>query len=403
MTHRALVASALARGTAEVVDPLDSDDTRRTLSGLQNLGFRVGAAGGVWTVEGRAGDVPGGGDLHLGESGTTCRFLTALAALGNRPSFLDGEPRLRERPLVELVEALSRIGADIRPDPTTGGLPLRAGGTAPRGGAVAIRSERSSQFASALLLVAPRLPAGLEVDLGTRPVSRPYVSMTLGVLRAFGVPVESLSPTRHRVAPCDYGGIRYHVEGDHSSSAYFLLAAAVCGGRVRIEGLDPSSPQADAFFGEILERAGAVVRRGERWVEAEGGRPIQGFEVDLSDSPDLLPTVAALALFAPGPSRLTGLAHARLKESDRLEAVEESLRALGREAVAGADFLEVRASRRIARGAVIRTRADHRIAMAFAVAGLAIPGVVIDDADCVSKSNPRFWEDLARLGSAQNW
>lgn len=403
MTHRALVASALARGTSELVEPLDSDDTRRTLSGLTALGFRVGSESGLWTVEGLAGEVPGGGEIYLGESGTTCRFLTALAALGDRPSRLDGSSRLRDRPLVELVEALDRIGADIRPDGTSGGLPLRAGGVAPRGGAVAVRSERSSQFASALLLVAARLPEGLEVDMGPRPVSWPYVSMTLDVLRAFGIGVESLSLTRHRVAPSDYAAIRYRVEGDHSAAAYFLLAAAVCGGRVRMDGLDPRSSQADARFGEILQGAGVTIRCGDRWVEAEGGAPIQGLEVDLADAPDLLPTVAVLALFARGPSRISGLAHARLKESDRLDAVADGLRSVGRVVVAGADSLEVEASRAAARGAVIRTRSDHRIAMAFAVAGLGIPGIVIDDAGCVSKSYPRFWDDFARLGSAQNW
>ncbi len=395
-THRLLVLGAMSEGRTVLEDPLDADDTRRTLEGLAALGFRVDEAGNAWTVEGLGGRVPGGASVDAGESGTTARFLAAGAALGERPSRLDGGPRMRERPMADLASALAALGARVETAPS-GALPWTAGGVRPRGGAAAVRSDRSSQFASALLLVGPALAEGLDLELGGGAVSLPYVRLSLDAMRTFGIRVAETGERRFRVEPGRYPGRRARVEGDHSSASYFLAAAAVAGGRVRVTGLDPGSAQPDARLGALLRTLGVVVRSGQDWVEAEAGAPLPGFEADLADAPDLLPTVGVLALFARGPCRLTGLGHARLKESDRLEAVAENLRGMGREARAAGGCLEVRPPEGPPRGATIRTRGDHRLAMAFAVAGLATRGVVVDDAGCVSKSNPGFWDQFRGL------
>lgn len=397
VTHRALVAAALAGGRSTIRQPLIADDSRVTLEGLRALGIRAEERDDAWIVEGCGGDVPGAGALLLGDSGTSLRLLLALACLGRSPSHFDGSARLRERPVQELAAALQELRAKIELTPDGGGLPLVAGGRPPLGGAVRLPASRSSQFASALLLVAARMPAGLDLQLEPPVVSFPYIELTVQVLETFGVTVQRPGAHRFVVAPTDYAGRDYVVEGDHSSASYFLAAAAICGGCVRVEGLNPTSAQADARLGSYLERLGCRVLRGGDWIEVRGGGALPGFDLDLSDAPDLGPTVAVLGLFAEGPSVVRGVAHLRLKESDRLEQLAANLRAMGRAATAREDRLEIGAASAPPREVGIRTASDHRIAMAFAVAGLRVPGVTVDDADCVSKSNPSFWEQLEAL------
>jgi 3-phosphoshikimate 1-carboxyvinyltransferase len=398
-THRALVLAALAEGPSEILGPLDADDTRRTFEGLSALGIGVEEAAGRWIVRGLGGRIPGGGTLWLGESGTSFRFLLAVASLGERPSRLDGAPRLRQRPIAPLARALSRLGARIERLGLDASLPLAAGGRSFGGGTVRLEAGTSSQFASALLLIGPSLRGGVELALEGRAVSLPYAELTVSSLRAFGVPVERLGDGRWRVPQFAYPGRNIRVEGDPSSASYFLAAAALHGGRVRIEGWPSSSPHPDTRFPRILERWGCEVVEGPSWLELRGTGRVPPFELDLSDAPDLVPTVAVLALFSSGPSAIVGVPHLRQKESDRLEALARGLRALGREAVATQEELRVGPPPAgPLRGARIETRSDHRIAMAFAIAGTKIGNVVIDDADCVAKSNPAFWDQLACLG-----
>lgn len=396
VTHRALVTAALASGTSTIRGPLDADDTRITRDGLAALGVPIHVEGDAWIVEGARGKIRGGGKLFLGESGTSMRFLTAVAALGDEPSQLDGTPRLRERPMLELADGLGEIGGRIRLS-DSGGLPLRAGGEKPLGGTVRMPSGRSSQFASALMLIAPRLASGIDLRLEPPAVSIPYIVVTADVLRQFGVGVERPQELRFVVGSGDYRGRDYRVDGDHSSASYFLAASAILGGRVRLDGLDPESAQPDARFSRILEAAGCRVSRGPDWIEVESPGRVAPLDLDMGEAPDLVPTLAVLALFAEGPSRLGGIAHLRHKESDRLEVLARNLRALGRDATTGPDYLAVGPLTRPLRGATVTTASDHRMAMAFAVAGLRLPGVAIDDPACVAKSNPRFWEEFERL------
>jgi 3-phosphoshikimate 1-carboxyvinyltransferase len=399
LTHRGLITAALADGRSEILNPLDADDTRVTLTGLQELGLRVECSANAWAVEGSRSDIPGGGVLQLAESGTSMRFLLALAALGQKPSTLDGSPRLRERPVDELVRALAQLGGHVEATPGGGGLPVRTGSERPVGGSVTVPAGRSSQFASALLLIGSRLDRGLDLTLTPPAVSVPYIELTVGVLEAFGVAVERLQDLRWRVSPGTYKGREFRVEGDHSSASYFLAAPAIVGGRVKMESLSPDSVQADARLGRLMAEAGCDVGTGEDWVEVRGGRRYVGFDLDMGAAPDLVPTVAVLAMFAEGPSVFRGVEHLRIKESDRLETVASNLRRLGCDARAIDDRLEVRPDRSGYRGALIETASDHRMAMAFAVAGLAIEGVVIDDPGCVSKSNAEFWSQLDSLTS----
>jgi 3-phosphoshikimate 1-carboxyvinyltransferase len=323
------------------------------------------------------------------------RFLVALAALGREASVLDGDPRLRERPLDELIVALRALGAVCRTGPG-GGLPLRIGGSVLSGGTSRIMAGRSSQFASALLLIGSALEQGLDLILDSPAVSLPYVEMTTETLLRFGARIERPAELRWRVKPAPLIGCDYRVEGDHSSASYFLAAPALLGGRVRVNGLDPASRQPDASLGRILTTAGCRVTTGADWIEVTHGGDLHPVDLDMGASPDLVPTVAVMAVFANGPSVLRNIAHLRLKESDRLATVARNLERMGCDVRVGSDSLTIVPGPQV-RATVIETESDHRIAMAFAVAGLAVDGMVIDDADCVSKSNPQYWAQLEQL------
>lgn len=398
VTHRALVAAALGAGESAIVGPLDADDTRRTREGLRQLGIAVDAGGDAWTVRGAGGRVRGGGTLDLGASGTSARFLAALAALGRSPSRLDGTARLRERPMQELVTALEGLGAVVRAS-EGGRLPLVAGGgEGVAGGAAELPGARSSQFASALLLAAPAFRDGLELTLRPPLVSLPYVAMTVAVLAGFGVIVHRAGLTAFRVPPQAVRPTRWVVEGDHSAASYLVAAAAITGGSVRLRGLARRSLQPDARFLADLESIGCRVTDEGGAVVVRGAGRIPAFDWDLRDAPDLAPAACVLALFAEGPCRLTGVSHLRLKESDRLAALADGAARAGARARAGGDELVVEPAPggRLA-AASIDVAGDHRIAMAFAVAGLRGEGLTLSDDGPVAKSYPGFWDDFERL------
>jgi 3-phosphoshikimate 1-carboxyvinyltransferase len=397
-THRALVVAALAEGVSRIEHPLDAADTRRTREGLSALGVPIEDTERSWIVHGQAGTIVGGASVACGESGTTARFLTALAALGSRPSVIDGAPRLRERPMDELVAALRSLAAPIGPE--QGRLPLTVGGPGIRGGAVSIAGGRSSQFASALLLIAPALPGGLALEVAPPRASFSYALLTAQVLGRFGVDVERPGEGSFRIVPQRVAPASLRSEGDHSSASYLFLAAAVTGGRVRVTGLDPESLQPDARFARDLATIGCTVTTGESQTTVEGARRLEPFDWDLEGAPDLAPSASVLALFARGASRLRGLANLRVKESDRLAALERNLARFGADVRAAGGELLVRPGPDPSGGALVDVVGDHRIAMAFAVAGLRVPGITLSDASVVEKSYPGFWRDFERLRGA---
>jgi 3-phosphoshikimate 1-carboxyvinyltransferase len=396
-THRALIAAALSEGRSEIRGPLDADDTRLTLAGLRQLGVQIDERERAWVVHGSSGELPGGGTIDLGASGTSARFLTALAAVGASPSILDGSTRLRERPMNELIHALVALGANV--DASSGaGFPLRAGGSRVQGGTVVLSGARSSQFASALLLAAPAFLRGLRLEVAPPRVSFPYVRLTVEILVAFGARVAIEGEATFVVPQQRLHARTMEIEGDHSSASYLLAAAVILGGRVRVRGLRADSAQPDARFLADLRALGCRVRSDRGGVIVEGSSRVPPFVWDLTDAPDLAPTAAVLALFAAGPCALSGLLHLTLKESDRLEVLRENLARLGaRSTVVGGTLSIVPPPRGALHGGTIQVADDHRIAMAFAVGGLAIPGVKIDDPAVVRKSYPGFWDDLAAL------
>lgn len=391
ITNRALLLAALASGSSTLRGALTADDTLAFAAGLRSLGFAVneGAAGG-WRVQGAAGRIPvAEADVYCAEAGTAARFLLAACAAGEGRYRLDAAPQLRRRPLAQLLEALRAQGARTEP-PDADRLPLTLEARGLTGGSLRLPGDTSSQFISALLMAAPlgRAPLELAVD---GLVSRPYVDMTLAMMAQFGVEAERQGHDRFRVAPAVYCGRDYAVEPDASTASYFFAAAAVTGGRVKVLGLRREGClQGDIRFLDVLEAMGCTVLDEPDGVVVAGTGTPAGLTADMSDISDTFMTLAAVAPFASSPVTITGIANVRFKESDRIAAMESNLRRLGVKTVSGPDFLRVYPG--TPTGGRIDPHGDHRIAMSFAVLGSRVPGVVIDDPGCVSKTCPTFFE-----------
>jgi 3-phosphoshikimate 1-carboxyvinyltransferase len=399
LTNRALLVAALADGPSRLRGGLHSDDTEAMRDGLGRLGCAIDTGGPVWEVKGgggrlRAPDVP----LDVRNSGTTARFLTAAATLAEGPVVIDGNARMRERPIADLVGALRGLGARCEILGADGCPPLRIEGGGLPGGSTEIDARHSSsQFVSAILLAAPYATRDVELRLvGGQVISRPYVDLTLQVMRAFGAEAAWRGSGALGVsAGKRYRGRDYAIEADASAAAYPFCAAAIAGGRVRVEGIARDSLQPDFQLLDVLARMGCRVRRGDDWAEVEGPERLSGIDVDMNDLPDAALALAVVTLFAEGPSRIRNVPNLRIKETDRLAALETELRRLGADARAGAD--ELRVTPGPLRGATIQTYDDHRIAMAFALAGLRVPGVAIQDPGCVAKTWPEFFSMLGDL------
>lgn len=402
ISNRALACAALASGESRLSGLLHSDDTDAMAGCLGALGVAIGreSSDGV-TIQGCGGrPAPGPATLFTNISGTTSRFVLALAALGEGPYRIDAGAPMRARPMGDGIAAVRALGAQVVCDEAEGHLPLWVHGGPVRGGAVSVPGDVSSQFLSGLLLAGPAMADGLVVDVVGELKSRPYVDMTVAVMTAFGAVVAE-SGGRWSVEPGGYRPSDYEVEPDASSAAYFAAAAAVTGGTVRLDGIDRSSIQGDVGFLDVLAAMGAsVVEEPEGLVvDAAGG--MRGGEFDFSDISDQAPTAAVVAAFASGPTRITGIGFIRRKESDRIAAVVEGLHHLGVEAAEEPDGFVVHPVGRPPHGGRIETYDDHRLAMSFAVAGLVVPGVEILDPSCVAKTYPGFFDDLAGFGRGE--
>lgn len=400
ITNRALPLAALAAGRSVIDGALFADDTEAMLGALAALSVeveidrerqRIVVDGGVdWATLAQGPTLV----LHSAESGTASRFLTALAAIGHGPIVVDGFESIRVRPIADLLDALRDLGAAVTVDPTTGGLPVTVDGSAVQGRSVSIRGDASSQFLSALMMLGPVMPDGLELELASELVSRPYVEMTAAVMTAFNGHA-TVGDNSVSVASGGYRGANYTVEPDASAASYFFGAAAVLGGRVRIPGLGSTSLQGDLRFVDLLGEMGAEVASTESATEVLVTRPLVGIEVDLADCSDLVPTLAVVASQATSPSRFTGIGFIRHKESDRIGGVVAELQRCGIDAIEEDDGMVVHPG--AVTPATIRTYGDHRMAMAFALLGLAHPGIVIADPGCVAKTFPTFFEALDQL------
>jgi 3-phosphoshikimate 1-carboxyvinyltransferase len=401
-TNRALLLAAMASGSSLIRGALFSDDTSYMAAALRALGIPVKARPEeeAIMVTGAGGTVPvDHADLFVGNAGTAARFLTAFVALGRGRFRIDGIPRMRERPIGPLLDALHQLGVEAVSERNTGCPPVILQSNGLRGGTVEISGDLSSQFISALLMVAPCTPLGLELRIRGDLVSRPYVEMTLHSMAAFGARAENRDG-RVIVVPGGQGyrARVYDVEPDASAASYFLAAAAVTGGRVRVMGIDRSSVQGDLRLADILEQMGCTVEWGSGYVEVRGPSRLRGVDVDMNTMSDVAPTLAAIAPFATEPVRIRGVAHMRLKETDRIRAVTTELTRLGAIVHEYEDGWEISPSP--LQPALVQTYDDHRMAMSFAVVGLRVPGLSIANPSCVAKTFPDFFDRFVRLVEA---
>jgi 3-phosphoshikimate 1-carboxyvinyltransferase len=404
ITNRALVLAALCgkNEPCTVTNCLRSEDTEVMLDALQTLGFRVEinwAEARVCIHSGRDHHrIPAAeASLFVANSGTTMRFLTAMVCLGHGRFRLDGVPRMRERPIGDLLDALRQLGVRAASEGDNGCPPVYVEADGLAGGRVRIKGDVSSQFLSGLLLAAPFARDDVIIDIDGLLVSRPYVEMTLRMMEDWGLSVlrEWQGPRFHvhgRQTPP--GGMLYRVEPDASAASYFFAAAAITGGRVGVRHATPASLQGDVRFVDVLERMGCTVARDPRELVVHGG-PLRGIDVDMNDISDTVMTLAAVACFAEGPTTIRNVAHIRHKETDRLAALATELRRVGAQVEEFDDGLTI--TPRPLHGAEIETYNDHRMAMSMALIGLRVPGIVIKNPGCVAKTYPHFFTDLERL------
>jgi len=393
ITNRALPLAALADGTSTLRGVLHSDDTRYMRGALEALGIPIRDAGPT-TLEvdgGRHRLRAPGQDLFVGNSGTTVRFLTALAALVDGPVTLVGDAHMAKRPISDLVDGLRQLGVTI--DCPTGCPPLTVHGGRLPGGSLSMRGDRSSQYFSALLMAGPVAEGAIAIRVERGLVSRPYVDVTCRMIADFGGRVDS-SPDAFFVHPiARYVPRTYDVEPDASSASYAFAVAAATGGTVTVPDLGRGALQGDYQFVDLLARAGATVERGDDETTVRGALALHGVDADMHHISDTVMTMAALAVLADGPTTIRNVANIRIKETDRLAATVTELTRLGQEVTYGEDWLRIEP--RPVRPAVVHCYGDHRIAMSFAVLGLARPGVTIEDPACVAKTYPTFWDDFA--------
>ncbi len=405
LSNRILLLAAVASGETRISNLLDSDDVRHMLTALRALGvpLSLSADKSRCTVIGRGGPL-GSAEaltLFLGNAGTAMRPLCAMLCAGQGEFTLTGEPRMYERPIGDLVDCLRAAGAQIDYLGTAGYPPLRLHAAGLQGGQVRIKGEISSQFLTGMLMAAPFCAGDLEILVEGELVSKPYILITLDVMAKFGVQVENhdyqrfvIRSGQRYVAPGDI-----MVEGDASSASYFLAAAAIAGGTVRVHGTGSASVQGDARFAEVLEQMGAQVTWSENWIEVSRGT-LRGVDVDLNHIPDAAMTIATTALFAQGSTAIRNIANWRVKETDRLSAVATELRKVGASVEEGADYIVITPPAHI-RSAAIDTYDDHRMAMCFSLAAFGESAITINDPGCTSKTFPTYFDLFQGLCTAR--
>lgn len=401
ITNRALICAALANGPSTLTGALASDDTRVMIDSLKQLGIAVKEAdsGTTLWVEGAGGEIPASAaDLFIGNSGTSIRFLTAMVALGRGEYRLDGVPRMRERPIGDLVDALVALGTDAKCQSPGGCPPVVVNATGMTGGSARVRGDISSQYLSGLLMAAPCADGDIDLAVDGHLVSLPYIAMTLKVMEAFGVTLQTNAclDQFHTPGKQSYKPKQYAIEPDASAASYFWAASAIVGGTVTVSGLSTDSLQGDVGVVDVLEQMGCEVQRGTDSIAVTGGK-LSGVSVNMNHISDMVQTIAAVALFAEGPTKITGVAHNRHKETDRIGALATELRKLGAIVEELEDGLHI-TPRKIT-AASIETYDDHRMAMSLSLVGLKTPGVEIQNPECTAKTYPQFFDDLAKVSS----
>ena len=398
LTNRALLIAALAEGTTRLTNALFSDDSCYFAKALQTLGFdlQLDEANHEITVTGLGGTILSRkAELFIGNAGTAARFLSAFLTLGHGEYILDGDPRIRERPIQDLIEALHQLGVEL--EATNSCPPVEIFAKGLPGGKTKIAGNISSQFLSALLMVAPYAKSAVEIEVITELNSRPYVDMTIAVMEDFGVEIQRQFYEWFHVQPATYLPItNYQIESDASAASYFFAAPAIGGGTVRVENISRTSKQGDIAFLDILQRMGCIVEEGINSIGVTSTDTLIGVDVDMRDIPDTAQTLAVIAPFASSPTRISGIASARVKETDRVHATCTDLAGLGIRVEEHNDGMTIYPCKEIQPG-TIQTYNDHRMAMAFSLIGLRFDGVTIENPACVSKTFPNFFEVLDAL------
>ncbi|OOF69525.1 3-phosphoshikimate 1-carboxyvinyltransferase [Rodentibacter caecimuris] len=405
LSNRALLLAALAKGTTTVTNLLDSDDTRHMLNALKALGinYRLSENKTQCEIDGSSGafQIQQGLSLFLGNAGTAMRPLCAALCLkGQIPAevILTGEPRMKERPILHLVEALRQAGAEIHYLENEGYPPIAIKNSGLKGGKIQINGSISSQFLTALLIAAPLAEQDMEIEIIGELVSKPYIDITLAMMKDFGIQVENrhyqtfiVKSNQHYVSPG-----KYLVEGDASSASYFLAAAAIKG-NIKVKGIGKNAIQGDRLFADVLEKMGAKIIWGEDFIQAEQGR-LQGIDMDMNHIPDAAMTIATTALFAEGETVIRNIYNWRVKETDRLAAMATELRKIGAEIEEGEDFIRIQPLKlNHFRTAEIETYNDHRMAMCFALIALSNTPITILDPTCTAKTFPTFFAEFDKI------
>ncbi len=423
ITNRALICAALAEGTSKLVGVLDSEDTRMMIESLKQLGFKLNAdlANATLEIEGQGGVIPAHeADLYIANSGTSVRFLTALAALGYGRFRLHGTPRMHERPIQDLIDPLAQLGVRAECETGNGCPPVVIHADGLPGGMAKLRGGVSSQFLSGLLMAAPYATRPVELIIEDALVSKPYVEMTLAVMRSFGIDVPSTNLHHFQIAPGKYRALKtYEIEPDASAASYFFAAAAITGGEITVEGLTRGSLQGDVAFCDCLGQMGCEIKvqgsasdpkppalpggratnqHTPHSITVTGpppGKKLRGITVNMNAISDTVQTLAAVALFADGPTTITGVAHIRHKETDRIGNLAIELRKLGATVDELPDGLRITPGP--LHGAIVATYDDHRMAMSLSLVGLRLPGVWIENPKCTEKTYPAYFQDLSKL------
>lgn len=396
-TNRALLTAALADGESRIENPLFSDDTHYMSEALIQFGVPVRREEKAFIVRGTGGKITAPRkEIFVGNAGTAMRFLTTFSALAKGVTRLTGDERMQERPIGDLLDCLRRM--QVRTVSVKGNQcpPLEIHGGETPGGEAHLVGDKSSQYLTSILLSAPYFKNDSTIHIQGDLTSKSYADVTLDVMRAFGVRVENEDYARFHIA-CDqrYRARDYRVEGDWSSASYFLAAAAVTGGEITLSGLNPDSVQGDAGFLGALEKMGCDVEKSPEKVHLQGN-PLKGITINMNNMPDAVQTLAVAALFADGKTVVSGIGNLRIKETDRIQALETELSRLGARVTSGDDFLAIEPRKNYS-AAEVETYDDHRMAMSFAAAGLKIPGVKIKNPKCVEKSFPDFFDRFATL------
>ena len=402
ISNRVLLLAALAHGTTEVRDLLHSDDTERMLEALTTLGINVTSLGdNAYCIKGCGGEIPQKeANLFLGNAGTAFRPLTAALALAGGHYVLSGVPRMHERPIGDLVDALRQVGADVRYQGNAGFPPLEIFPAMLAGDVLQVRGDVSSQFLTGLLMALPLMGRTVSIEVVGELISKPYIEITLAMMARFGVKVERQEWQRFVV----FGGQRYqspgtiYVEGDASSASYFLAAGAIAGGPVRVEGVGKTSVQGDVRFVEALEKMGARISVGDNWMEARApaNGKLKAIDLDCNHIPDAAMTLAVAALFADGVTTLRNIASWRVKETDRIAAMAVELRKVGATVEEGDDYLRITPPTHT-NPAAIDTYDDHRMAMCFSLAAFGKAGIRINEPQCVAKTFPGYFKMFEQI------